>query len=73
VSSEQSLQVPLSPTVRVLAALAGVAAAAAVLIFGGLYAVFSTCTDYAEDVCGSLRALVGLLAILVTIQQPTVT
>ena len=56
----------LSPILRVLAAVAGVVAAGVVLLFGGLYALFSTCAadGAATNVCGGLAPLVDPLELL---------
>jgi len=55
-----------SPVLRVLAVFGGLAAAGAMLVFGGLYALFSTCADYdgANNVCGGLAPLVEPLELL---------
>jgi hypothetical protein len=60
---------PFSPALRtagrVLAAIAGVAAGGAMLFFGGLFALFTTCGDAAgESSCGNLAALVGPLEVV---------
>lgn len=51
---------------RILAGMAGLAAGAAMLFFGGLYALFTSCVDYdgATAVCGGLGWLVGPLELV---------
>ena len=52
----------LSTASRVLSAIAGVAAAAAMLFVGGLYAIFTTCEAASgQQICGALGSLVTAL------------
>ena len=58
---------------RVLAAVVGVAAGAAVLVFGGLFALLTTCDGYGGDAstCGDLTRLVGPLEIVAVLGGAT--
>ncbi len=60
---QPTFQPALRTAGRVLAAVAGMAIGAAMLVIDGLYALFTTCIDYDGEtaVCGNLGALVGPL------------